>query len=274
MQPYSNMFSFWPSSATYDGLQYGYDYFGKFLASVGVHKLAGLAYGQSPSSQSGLKAEFVEAAPYGVAQCYVNTSTPFGGVDFTAVALAMKAKGCDAVTATMLDQQDIAISNAVKQAGIKATQIYATGYDDATLSSPGAQQAFDGAYFSTPVVWDLNTPAMQKLRADLTAYDSAYKTGSVPPYGVFVTYVSTDLMIKGLQAAGDNPTRANFISKLRQVTDYNANGLLSAPIGFTNFGTADMVPPTNCTYMVQLQNGKFVVPGTQPICGKRISFKP
>jgi branched-chain amino acid transport system substrate-binding protein len=274
MQPYSNMFSFIPSMATYGGLQYGYDYLGKFLSSLGVHKLAGLAYGQSPSSQSGLKAEFVESAPYGIQQCYDNTSTPFGGTDFTAAALAIKSAGCDAVTSTMLDQQDVAISTAIKQGGIQATQIYATGYDDATLSSPGARQALEGAYFSTPVVWDLDTPAMQKLRADLTAYDPAYKAGSVPPYGVFYTYVATDLMIDGLEKAGANPTRANFISQLRQVNDYNANGLLASPIGFENFGTAAMVPLTSCSYMVRLQGGKFVVPGTQPICGKRVSFKP
>ena len=82
-------------------------------------------------------------------------------------------------------------------------------------------------------------------------------------------------MIKGLEVAGQNPTRASFISNLRQVTGYTADGLLPSPTPFSPFGSPQMLPDTYCTYYIQLQGDKFVSvgPGGKAICGNKVTFK-
>jgi ABC-type branched-subunit amino acid transport system substrate-binding protein len=274
----NNMFTYEPAVDTnIGGNYYGYDYFGKFYQQVGITKLAGLAYGISASSQDSIHSTFASAAMHGISQCYANYAVPFGGVDFTATALAIKNAGCNGIAGSFVDSSDIAMSTAAKQAGINAKQVYFTGYDQATLSTPANIQAYAGDYFPNYVDLDPTLPSNAGMYAAFQKYIPNYKAGSLPDFGLLGSYISTDLMIKGLQVAGQNPTRKSFIQNLRQVTDYTAGGILPSPTTFAGFGTAAMVPPTSCEFFLQLLNGKFVnaAPGgTGPVCGNRISFKP
>jgi hypothetical protein len=68
-------------------------------------------------------------------------------------------------------------------------------------------------------------------------------------------YLAADVMIKGLQVAGKNPTRASFIKNLTQVTNYTAGGLLPGPVNFNHFGTAEK---TLCSFFVHVQGQGFV----------------
>ena len=64
-------------------------------------------------------------------------------------------------------------------------------------------------------------------------------------------------MIKGLQVAGQNPTRASFMTGLRGVTSYDDEGVLPSPVSFalTQFG---QYPANSCAYFVQLKGTAFV----------------
>jgi branched-chain amino acid transport system substrate-binding protein len=276
-QPYSNMFSFLPPTYTpYAGKYYNYDYFAKFLKQVGVTKVAGLSYGISPSSQASANAALAGGLTQGIKTCYNNTSVPFGGVDFTSDVLAIKSAGCNGVVGSFVDSSDVALSTALAQAGSKAKQLYYTGYDQTTLASSAAQAAFKGDYFSSDILFDpAAVPAVGTMFADFKKYDPSYKAGTIPDFGAYGSYVAADLMIKGLELAGKNPTRGSFITNLRKVTSYNAGGLLPSGTSFANFGTPAMVPATECYYFVQLQGDKFVnvEGGSKTICGSRISFK-
>jgi branched-chain amino acid transport system substrate-binding protein len=276
-EPNSNMFSFLPPTyTTWGGKYYNYDYFGKFLKQVGVTKLAGLSYDDSPSSQSSIKAAFTGGATNGISNCYNNSSVPFGGVDFTSDVLSIKSAGCNGVVGSFVDASDVALSTALGQAGLKTKQLYYTGYDQDTLSSSGAKAAFNGDYFSNDVLFDPTTvPAVATMFANLAKYDPKYKAGDLPDFGAAGSYMAADLMVTGLKDAGQNPTRKSFISNLRTVTSYTAGGLLASPTSFANFGTPAMIPATGCEYFVQLVNGKFVnaAPGGKgAICGSKISF--
>lgn len=275
--PNSNMFSYLPPiNSSIGGAYYNYDYWGKFLQQIGVTKLAGLAYGISPSSQDSIKATFASAALHGISKCYANYSVPVGGVDFTADALAIKSSGCDGVVGSFVDSSDVGLSTAVEQGGINAKQLYFTGYDQNTLATPAATRAFEGNYFSNNILWDTSNPAVAQMFSALEKYDSSYKAGSLPDFGLYGSYISTDLMIKGLQEAGTNPTRQSFIANLRKITNYTASGLLPGPTSFAGFGTPAMIPQTGCTYFLQLKNGKFVVasPDGKATCANRITYKP
>jgi branched-chain amino acid transport system substrate-binding protein len=275
-QPYSNMFSWYlPFYTPYNGKFYNYSYTGKFLQSVGVTKAAGLAYGISPSSQSSIKAVFAASQSVGISNCYTNYSVPFGGVDFTAAVLAIKSAGCNGVVGSFVDASDVALTTALHQAGVQSKNMFFTGYDQATLATPSAKAAFQDAYFASILLFDPSTvPAVGTMLANLKKYDPSYK-GGIPDIGAYGSYIAADLMIKGLEGAGQNPTRKSFISNLRQVTNYTAGGLFPSPVPFTGFGTDQMLPSQNCEYFVQLKGDRFVnsQAGGKPICGSRISFK-
>jgi len=275
MQPYTNMFSFYPVTATaFNGNYYTYDYWGRFLKSIGVTKLAGLSYSISPSSQHAIDTTLASAGKHGVSTCYNDKTVQFGGVDFTAAALSMKAAGCNGVTVALVDSSDVAVAQAVKNAGMKAkTIIGGTGYDNTVLSTPSAAAALDGQYMDTQVDFTPpNTPTQAMLNA-LRKYDPQYK-GGLPDYGTYVAYLGADLMIKGLQQAGNNPTRSAFISNLHKVTSYNAGGILPGSVSFSlkNFGTVAMLPKTYCNYFVQLKNDKYTTTnGNKPWCGSLVA---
>ena len=210
----------------------------------------------------------------GIKSCYSNFSVPLGGVDFTASGLAMKAAGCDGVTTALVDSSDVAVAQTVKTAGINAkVLIGGTAYDQSVLDSASASSALEGQYMSSAILFDPAIPGIATMLNAFKQYVPGYKAGQIPDYGLYGSYIAADLMIKGLQEAGQNPTRQSFISNLRTVTNYTAGGILPSPTSFANFGTVAMLPETSCQYYVQLQGGQFInaAPGggTNTICGSR-----
>jgi branched-chain amino acid transport system substrate-binding protein len=277
VEPNSNMFSYLPPQSTaWNGQYHQYNLAGTFLQSVGVKKPAGFAYGISPSSQASIKVIFAGASQTGLTQCYANYAVPFGGVDFTADVLQVKTAGCDAVVGSFVDASDQALATSVSQAGLSNVQkVFFTGYDQSTLATSAAKQAFEGSYFPNTLYFDTSIPQINTMLQNLAKYDSSYKAGTIPDFGTWGSYISAQLMIYGLEKAGQNPTRKEFISNLRQVSSWDDNGLLPSPTSFTNFGSPAMLPATACEYVVQLKNGKFVnaMPGgKQTVCAGLVTF--
>jgi branched-chain amino acid transport system substrate-binding protein len=116
------------------------------------------------------------------------------------------------------------------------------------------------------VPFELNTPATSSMLSAMKQYEN-YK-GTVPDYGQIEGWISADLMITGLEHAGANPTRASFMTGLRSVDNYSANGLLANPVDLrlSAFGTAAQ---QTCAYIVQLVNGRFLP--LPKVCGTRLS---
>jgi len=137
------------------------------------------------------------------------------------------------------------------------------------LASPTARAALNGAYLAAAINFTTPNSAVQNMIATVKKYDSAY-TGGIMDLGLYGSYISADLMIKGLQMAGSNPTRSAFITNLRKLKAYNANGILPSPTPMTGFGTEAIVPKVLCGYNMQLQGNKFVVATGKAVCGKRI----
>jgi branched-chain amino acid transport system substrate-binding protein len=274
-QPNINMFSAAaPVNADIQGKYYNYTTDALFLKSIGATKVGGLAYGISESSQASIRAQLATDADVGISTCYSNYSVPFGGVDFTADALQIKAAGCNGIVASFVDASDIALSGTVKNDGITAKQLYYTGYDEDVLSSPTTISAFDGAYMADGgIFWEKPNAAAASMIKALKKYDPGYK-GGIPDLGIAGSWEYTDLMIFGLEHAGKNPTRASFMKNLRKVSNYTAGGLLPAPgITFEHFGTVGMLPKESCTGFVQLKGNNFVqVDNGKLFCGKLVSY--
>ncbi|HEY3943059.1 MAG TPA: ABC transporter substrate-binding protein [Acidimicrobiales bacterium] len=271
-QPYTNTFNYggFASPTVFNGVTYGTTTTVKFLKDIGVTKLAGFAYGVSPGSTNQIIDLFAEAKKVGgVANCLEDLSVPYGGVDFTAANLEMKSGGCNGLATSFVDSSDVAMSQAVKNAGLDVKQVYFTGYDNDVVSSAADEHAFDGAYVSSPINFSTPNGPVKRMLGTLQKYDHSF-TGGIPDYGLSGSYIATDLMIKGLELAGANPTRAAFIKNLRNLSSYDAGGILPTTVSFRNFGTPKMLPKTDCSYFMQLKGKQFVAYGGRPVCGTTI----
>jgi branched-chain amino acid transport system substrate-binding protein len=265
-QPNTNMF------ATTGGVDPHYSattVYGKFLKSLGATNVAGMAYGASPSSTASVKdlKKSVEAA--GLKMGYENLSVPFGGVDFTGYALAMKQAGVDAAACSCVQASNLALIVAAKQAGINLkAEVSFSGADSGGLANATSAAAAQGAYFPTTIVpLDLHNPASDNFVATMKKYVPSYN-GGYPSYGVTGSYLAADLMIRGLKEAGQNPTREAFISNLTKVTNYDGDGLLPNKVGYDHFGSLQQ---QSCSYYVVFKGTDFTtVNDGKPVCGEVI----
>ncbi len=259
LQPYTNMFS---TSGPVDPHYSANTLVAAFMKAHGVTKVASFGYSISPSSTASAKGFVVAAQSIGLKKGYLDTSIPFGSIATGPIALGMRGAGVDGAYMPMDDNTNFSILTAANQAGVHLkVAISATGYGQALLDDSAALGDANGTYFSpVGVPVELHTPATQAFQAALAKY--AHYTG-VPGFDWYEGWTSADLMIKGLQLAGKNPTRTAFIDNLHSVTNYSADGLLaSANLSLSSFGKP---PATLCGWLVQLQ-GKAFVP--QPSDGK------
>jgi branched-chain amino acid transport system substrate-binding protein len=267
---YSNMFSWLPlEDSPINNVYYSDDANGKLLKSLGVTKLGGLGYGVGFSSPESIRATYAGATPLGIKNCYENLSVPFGGVDFTADVLQIKGAGCDAVVGSFVDASDVALSQAVKNAGLSTKQLYFTGYDQNVLNSAAAKAAMEGDYFRAQVNYTTPNAATQTMLNTLKQYDRSYR-GGIPDFGLQVAYLGADLTIAGLQTTGSDLSSQSIISHMRTMKSFDAGGIMPSPNTLAGFGTSDLVPKTICSYYMQLQNGQFHVVSGKAICGNRI----
>ncbi|MGE0878298.1 MAG: ABC transporter substrate-binding protein [Acidimicrobiia bacterium] len=265
-QPNTNMLSWSATSPTGDT----YTNLGEFYKKIGATSVGTVAYGNSPSSTASIKAARVSIEAAGLKVGYENLSFPFGGTDFTAVALDMKKAGIDAAACSCVDSSNFAMFVALKQAGIQTKGSLAfSGPSNNAFATPTSTDAAEGQYFqSTQTPYFVENPGTKALVENLTKYASNSYKGGFATYGQSGGYVSADLMIEALWGAGQNPTRQQVLDAARKLTAYNGNGLLADTIDFS-LSKFETQPDTACTYFTQIKDKKWILP-FEKICGKRI----
>ncbi len=179
--------------------------------------------------------------------------------DFTADVAKMKSAGVNGVIMYSAPQQDLSIIPAAKQAGLNAKFLLSTGYDSRFLAVANLLQ---GVYFENAYApFEFNLPASQQMK-------QAFPAGAPLGIAQVNAWISADLFVKGLSVAGGCPTRESFITGLRGVHNYDANGL----IGPVDEATA-LSHGEACFYHEVVQGKAFVPveqPG-QPYCGKPVT---
>lgn len=266
-QPYTNMFSITgPSDPHYPQ----YTLPASFFKDHGATNVSAFGYATSPSSTAAAKGFAFAAKHEGLSVGYLNTSVPFAGVDVTSDALGMKNAGVNGVFMPIALNTTLALLTAAKQAGVNLkVSVLSNGYGYALLNQPAPLQAAQGVYFEVPQApVELHTPATQAEQAALAKYANF---NGVPSFDYIEGWLTADLFIRGLQAAGTNPTRQSYIDGLHGVTNWDGGGLLPSPEDFSlsKFGHAQ---PQNCSYLVQVQGSSFIpVPSDgKPVCGTLI----
>ena len=144
---------------------------GDFLKAHGGTVLGTYGYGISPSSSRAAIATGDSFQHAGGKTGVLNTTVPFGSVDFSSIALVAKQKGINAMVPAMDANSNYALAQALHQAGVnlKAT-LYATGYEPDVINSP-AWSTLQGAYFLSPFrPWSLPNAGTQQMQAAMEKY--------------------------------------------------------------------------------------------------------
>jgi branched-chain amino acid transport system substrate-binding protein len=246
-------------------------YTANFFKLVGATNVGGLAYGISPSSTGGMINLGKTLKSIGLKMGYQNLSVPFGTVDVTAYILAMKQAGVDAAACSCVQSTNLALFVGLKQAGMTNVKAYSlSSADSSVFSNPTAAQAAEGAYYNSLIPPpDVNSQATTTFMNNVAAVNPGYRVGTIPSYGLTGSYLGAEVGIYGLMLAGRSLTRKAFVSKMNQVTSWNANGLLANPVGWADRGTP---PPQICNYLVQVEGNNFVtINNKKPVCGAPLS---
>ncbi len=265
-QPYTNMFAADEGSVN---PKYPVNtQIGDFLKAHGGTVLGSYGYGISPSSARAAVQTADSFQHAGGKTGVLDTSVTFGSVDFTSAALVAKQKGINAMVPAMDANSNYALATALKQAGVhlKAT-LYATGYQPDVINSP-VWSTLQGSYFLSPFrPWSLPNAGTQQMQAAMEKY-AHFTKSQFPTFGQYEAWAGADLMIKGLQLAGSNPTQATVIKDLRGIKSYNANGLLPQSINYSTIFGHDL--PKQCAWVMQAEKSGFKAVSSQPSCGTDI----
>ena len=244
---------------------------GQFFKSKGASVACAWGYGISPSSAQAANNVIWSSQAVGLTKGVLDTSIPFGGVDFTSAALAAKQAGCNAVEGTMDVNSSVALTEALSQAGVSLkANVFAAGYDPALIGTP-TWTTVQGAYFSTSFrPFSLPNAGTVQLASALQKYENR-PPSQFPTFDIYESWLGVQLMALGIEKAGANPSSANIITSLRSVTDWQGNGLLAQPINYsTNFGKAQN---PSCAWYLKAEKTGFVPISPQPLCGTVIAGK-
>lgn len=264
-QPYTNMFA-----SDNGSLNPAYPVTteaGTIFKKFGATKLGTYGYGISPSSSRAAIQTGDSFTHAGGKTVVVNTSIPFGSVDFTSIALTAKQDGVNAIAPEMDANSNYALAEALEQAGVKLkTAVYATGYEPDVINSPAWPSLQGGYFLSLFRPWLIPNAATEQMQSAMEKY-AHFTKSDFPSFSQYEAWAGADLMIKGLELAGPNPTHAAVIKDLRGLKSYNAGGLLPQSFDYaTNFGK----DPKECTWVVQADKTGFKMAAPNPICGSDI----
>jgi len=253
---------------------YGAQYtpgFVQLMKKAGAKKVGVVSYGASASSTAAAQNLQKYAVPAaGLDPAYTNTTVDFGTTDVGPLVLAMKNAGVDATYLPLVLSSNLAIIQSAAQNNLQfKLAVLATGYGQSLLDQPASKSIGPEVLFGqgwAPV--ELHTAATKQFQANLKKY-GGYE--GVPDFGVYTGYLTADLLIAGLKAAGKNLTRDGFITATKGLNTWDAAGLACQPVDVSAQGFGKQ-PPTACSWYVKIKDGKFVpYPDKNPIKGKLIA---
>jgi len=141
------------------------------------------------------------------------------------VVNALRQSGADTLVGLLDSETFIQIYAAARAAGVRLNvALTTTSYGKALLDQRGPDVAGISA-ISGYAPFDGNSPVIQTYHSAMTTY--APELAEPDQEAALLSYVAADELLHGIDLAGACPTRDAFITKMRQVTDYDADGLIA-----------------------------------------------
>ena len=233
------------------------------LQNMGVTKVANINHASAGATISGNTTSGLLKLVPGIAESLRIADEPQGTHDATATALRIKNSGSDGAIIVGFIEGGVSIAQALKQQGVTLKGMSIVGLSDpAVLKSTGT--ALDGALGTNYGTVPVGVP-----RAAVRTYANGMKAAGLNPYSAAAPqgYLGVDLLIRGIKEAGQCPTRAVFVDKLRNVTNYTGNGLVPETISFKP-GSTPNGNMAACTWFM-IAKGDQLVPDAKPTCGAK-----
>jgi ABC-type branched-subunit amino acid transport system substrate-binding protein len=191
-----------------------------------------------------------------------------GTVDPNRLGARIKASHADTVIGLLPPEvlDEAVISARAAGVTLNAAISYAPGYDQSLLQKYG-QRIAGASYYLYYSPFELATLGHRKFLTAMAEY--APQVQPAAQGGAVSGWIAADMMIRGLQEAGDCLTRTHFIAGLRAVDNYNADGLLPAALDVGK----SLGQMTRCLTFVRVSTDGTHFDVIQPIrwCGRSIS---
>jgi branched-chain amino acid transport system substrate-binding protein len=217
-------------------------------------KTVGAIVSDVASAKTQMAQQFAALKHEGYSIAYVDDVNPLQ-TDFTTDVIDMKNKGVNAVDLTGIDWQDAAIfvENANTQ-NWHPGLIFSEGpvYADQFISHAGGPAATNGIQIGQVYALYLGQdagkiPAVKQFDTYVKKVNSSWTPDLYTLYG----WMSAEMFVQALKAAGPSPTRGTVMAQLKKITSFNANGLLAG-----SDPAAKTVTP--CFLMMGIKNGQYV----------------
>ena len=215
--------------------------------------IALVAYGVAASSDACQAAETaLQNEGYDVS--YVDLKISYPGTTVATDVQRMKQAGSNFVLSCMDVQGNVAMTRAIHQYGLKATQLWLNGNDVPTLQAN--KDLMQGIYFATyHVPFTAPThlyPGLTLYLQQMKKYEPKYVYNELAAEG----WESAALFVQGVRMAGNDLTWANVIKQTNSLTSFTAGGL-TAPVNWAVGGHQGHAPPY-CVAYVEAKGTQFV----------------
>ncbi len=192
----------------------------------------------------------------GVTVSYTDLSAQLGG-NYSSAVQKMQQAGSDFVLSCMQSSDNITLTRAIDQYGLKVHQLWLNGYDQSLLSQ--YSQLMQGVYinvngnvpFQAPKAFPGAYPGMQTYLAAMQKYEPKFVNSDTAIQG----WQSAALLAAGVAKAGTNLSPQNIIAQTNQITNFTAGGI-SAVTDWTKVHTTQTFP--TCSAFVKVKGSQFV----------------
>ena len=173
--------------------------------------------------------------------------------DFTPYVITMRQKGVKILfIEQMPENYAAAVLKALNQQNYHPVVVLgASTYSVALVADSGGAPIIDGAYLEQNTSLYLGEDAASLPAANLfLKWVQTESPGFKPDLYTLYGWISGELFVQALRAAGQNPTRGSVLQALRAVKSYSANNLIATanPAGKL---------PGNCYIIAQVINAKI-----------------
>ena len=172
--------------------------------------------------------------------------------DFVAPVSKLKSAGCDLVVMGSSIRDSIqAVGTARKLGWSEVTLVgQAASYDPLVAAAPGG--IMEGFYSGTGMPFAYADTSSEAIKAWAGKYKA--KTGQDPNSAAQYGYVGADIIVKALDAAGKDLTRAKFLAALEAISDYKP--LFPGPS--LSYGP-DKHQGSTATFLAKVESGRWKV---------------
>ena len=215
--------------------------------------IAFMAYGIAASAAA-CQSEQNALTAGGYKVSYSDLKVAYPGSTVATDVQRMRQAGSNMVISCMDVQGNVSMARAIKQYGLKMTQLWFSGNDQSTLDQN--QSLMQGVYFGiahVPFTAPQSTyPGLKLYVTQMKKYEPKYVNSEIAIQG----WESAALFVQGVKMAGNNLTQANVINEDNSLTSFTAGGLTS-PTNWKSAGHSGHAPPY-CTAYIKVSGDQYV----------------